>query len=182
MQLERRGNQLVYENYEAQTKVMDPESAMKSGAIAFFGDKYTTLSKVRVLQIGPSVELCGGTHVARSGDIGFFKIVSEGAIAAGVRRIVAYTGPEAVALVHEEEQQLARTAAALKAAPKDLVSRAEQAANRTWRKPAVAIPRSSTRPCSAPTSWSEASSRARARRDRGPAIRSGSAFAGWSRR
>ncbi|TMA25110.1 MAG: alanine--tRNA ligase [Deltaproteobacteria bacterium] len=130
MQLERRVNQLVYENYEAQTKVMDPESAMKSGAIAFFGDKYTTLSKVRVLQIGPSVELCGGTHVARSGDIGFFKIVSEGAIAAGVRRIVAYTGPEAVALVHEEEQQLARAAAALKAAPKDLVSRAEQAANR----------------------------------------------------
>jgi alanyl-tRNA synthetase len=130
MQLERRVNQLIYENYEAQTRVMDPESAVKSGAIAFFGDKYTTLSKVRVLQIGPSVELCGGTHVSRSGDIGFFKIVSEGAIAAGVRRIFAVTGPEAVALVHEEEQQLARAAAALKAAPKDLVLRAEQAASR----------------------------------------------------
>ena len=130
MQLERRVNQLVYENYEAQTKVMDPESAVKSGAIAFFGDKYVTLSKVRVLQIGPSIELCGGTHVARSGDIGFFKIQSEGAIAAGVRRIVALTGPEAVKLVQDEEQQLARTAAALRTAPRDVALRAEQAASR----------------------------------------------------
>ena len=130
MQLERRVNQLVYENYEAQTKVMDPESAMKSGALAFFGDKYTTLARVRVLQIGPSIELCGGTHVARSGDIGFFKVVSEGAIAAGVRRIVAATGPEALKLVHDEEQQLARAAAALKTGPKDIALKAEQAAAR----------------------------------------------------
>jgi alanyl-tRNA synthetase len=130
MKIERRVNQLVYENHEAQTKVMDPESAMKSGALAFFGDKYTQLAKVRVLQIGPSIELCGGTHVARSGDIGFFKIVSEGAIAAGVRRIVAVTGPEALDLVHEEEQQLSRAAAALRTAPKDVAARAEQAAGR----------------------------------------------------
>src|SRR3954465_14814121 len=130
MGLERRVNQLVYENYEAETKVMDPEAAMKSGAIAFFGDKYTTLAKVRVLQIGPSVELCGGTHVSRSGDIGFFKIVSEGAIAAGVRRIVAVTGDEALKLVHEEEQQLMRAAAVLKSSPKDVALRAEQAAGR----------------------------------------------------
>ena len=128
--LERRVNQLVYENHEAQTKVMDPESAVKSGAIAFFGDKYTQLSRVRVLQIGPSIELCGGTHVSRSGDIGLFKIASEGAIAAGVRRIVALTGPEALKLVQEEEQQLARAASALKTAPKDLPLRAEQAASR----------------------------------------------------
>jgi len=130
MQLERRVNQLVYENYEAQTRVMDPESAMKSGALAFFGDKYTTLAKVRVLQIGPSIELCGGTHVSRSGDIGFFKIVSEGAIAAGVRRIMAVTGPEALKLVHDEEQQLARAASALKTGPKDVALKAEQAASR----------------------------------------------------
>jgi alanyl-tRNA synthetase len=128
--IERRVNQLVYENYEAVTRVMDPESAVKSGALAFFGDKYTQLSKVRVLQIGPSVELCGGTHVSRSGDIGLFKIVSEGAIAAGVRRITAVTGPEALQLVQDEEQQLARAAAALRTAPKDLAARAEQAANR----------------------------------------------------
>src|SRR5438105_8132779 len=68
--------------------------------------------------------------IARSGDVGFFKIVSEGAIAAGVRRIAAVTGPEALALVHEEEQQLARAAAALKTAPKEVALRAEQAANR----------------------------------------------------
>ena len=127
LRLERRVNQLIYENYEAQTRVMDPESAVKSGALAFFGDKYTQLAKVRVLQIGPSVELCGGTHVSRSGDIGLFKIVSEGAIAAGVRRIVALTGPEALSLVHDEEQQLARAAAALRTAPKEVAARAEQA-------------------------------------------------------
>jgi len=130
MQIEARVNQLIRENYAAETRVMDPESAMKSGAIAFFGDKYTQLSRVRVLQIGPSVELCGGTHVARSGDIGFFKIQSEGAIAAGVRRIVAVTGPEAVALVHEEEKQLARAASALRGSPKDVALKAEQAAGR----------------------------------------------------
>jgi alanyl-tRNA synthetase len=130
MQIERRVNQLVYENHPAETKVMDPESAMKSGALAFFGDKYTQLARVRVLQIGPSIELCGGTHVARSGDIGFFKIASEGAIAAGVRRIVAVTGPEAVNAVHDEEQQLVRAAAALRTAPKDVAIRAEQAASR----------------------------------------------------
>src|SRR2546427_9124549 len=130
MEIERRVNQLVCENHEAQTKVMDPESAVKSGALAFFGDKYTQLEKVRVLQIGPSIELCGGTHVSRSGDIGFFKIASEGAIAAGVRRIAAVTGPEAVKLIHDEEQQLAKAAAALKAQPRELVLKAEQAAGR----------------------------------------------------
>jgi alanyl-tRNA synthetase len=130
MRIESRVNQLVWENYPAETRLMDPESAVKSGAIAFFGDKYTQLARVRVLQIGPSVELCGGTHVARSGDIGPFKIQSEGAIAAGVRRIVAVTGPEAVAQVHEEEKQLARAAAALRASPRDVAAKAEQATGR----------------------------------------------------
>src|SRR3989441_1461019 len=130
MQVEARVNQLIRENHPAETRVMDPESAMKSGAIAFFGDKYTQLSRVRVLQIGPSVELCGGTHVERSGDIGFFKIQSEGAIAAGVRRIAALTGPEAVALVHEEEKQLARAASVLRGSPKDVALKAEQATSR----------------------------------------------------
>jgi alanyl-tRNA synthetase len=128
--LENRVNEMIRDNYEAVTRVMDPEAAMKSGAIAFFGDKYTQLSKVRVLQIGPSVELCGGTHVSRSGDIGFFKIVSEGAIASGVRRIAAITGPEAIDAIHEEEQSLSRVAVALKAQPKDVVLKAEQAASR----------------------------------------------------
>jgi alanyl-tRNA synthetase len=129
-QLEARVNQLIRENHSAETREMDPESAMKSGAIAFFGDKYTQLARVRVLQIGPSVELCGGTHVSRSGDIGFFKIQSESAIAAGVRRIVAVTGPEAVAQVHEEEKQLARAASILRGSMKDVALKAEQAQGR----------------------------------------------------
>jgi alanyl-tRNA synthetase len=129
-QLEARVNQLVRENHSAETREMDPESAMKSGAIAFFGDKYTQLARVRVLQIGPSVELCGGTHVSRSGDIGFFKIQSESAIAAGVRRIVAVTGPEAIGQVHEEEKQLARAASILRGSTKDVALRAEQAQGR----------------------------------------------------
>ncbi len=128
--VEDRVNQLIRENYPAETKVMPPEEAVKSGAIAFFGDKYTQLSAVRVLKIGPSFELCGGTHVSRSGDIGFFKIVSEGAIAAGVRRIMAATGPEAVGLVHEEERQLARAAAILRGSTKDVALKAEQLSTR----------------------------------------------------
>jgi alanyl-tRNA synthetase len=124
-QLEERVNQLVRENHLADTKVMSPDDAMRSGAIAFFGDKYNQLSAVRVLQIGPSMELCGGTHVSRSGDIGFFKLVSDSAIASGVRRIVAMTGPEAVAMVHDEEKQLARAAALLKGSPKDVAIKAE---------------------------------------------------------
>ncbi len=129
-QLEDRVNQLIRDNYQAETKEMEPEQAMKSGALAFFGDKYTQLAKVRVLQIGPSIELCGGTHVSRSGDIGFFKIQSEGAIAAGVRRIVAVTGPEALALVHEEERQLLRVAATFRGSLKDVAAKAEQATAR----------------------------------------------------
>jgi alanyl-tRNA synthetase len=129
-QLEARVNQLIRENHSAETREMDPESAMKSGAMAFFGDKYTQLARVRVLQIGPSVELCGGTHVSRSGDIGFFKIQSESAIAAGVRRIVAVTGPEAIGQVHEEEKQLARAASILRGSIKDVALKAEQAQGR----------------------------------------------------
>jgi alanyl-tRNA synthetase len=129
-QIEARVNQPVRENHRAASREADPEIAIKSGALAFFGDKYTQLSKVRVLQIGPSLELCGGTHVSRSGDIGFFKIQSEGAIAAGVRRIVAVTGPEAVAQVHEEEKQLARAASIFRGSVKDVALKAEQAQGR----------------------------------------------------
>ncbi len=128
--IELRVNQMIRENHEAQTREMEPEVAMRSGALAFFGDKYTQLTKVRVLQIGPSIELCGGTHVSRSGDIGFFKIQSESGISAGVRRIVAVTGLEAVRLVQEEERQLAKAAAIFRAAPKDIALKAEQASAR----------------------------------------------------
>ncbi len=129
-QIEARVNSLVIDNYDAETKVMDADAAVKSGAMAFFGDKYAQLGAVRVLRIGPSMELCGGTHVARAGDIGLFKIVSEGAIAAGVRRITAVTGPDAVALIHEEERQLAKAAATLRGSPRDVATKTEQLAAR----------------------------------------------------
>jgi alanyl-tRNA synthetase len=125
-QIETRVNDLVVGNYEAETRVMNPDEAVKSGAMAFFGDKYTQLAAVRVLQIGPSMELCGGTHVSRSGDIGLFKIQSEGAIAAGVRRIIAVTGPDAVNLIHEEERTLAKAAASLRSSSKEVALKTEQ--------------------------------------------------------
>ena len=124
-EIEAKVNALVRENFEAHTDELSLDEAKKKGAIAFFGEKYG--ARVRMLTLGPSVELCGGTHVARSGDIGFFKITSESAIAAGVRRIVAVTGAEAVATVHAEERSLERAAAALKTSPKELPQKAEAA-------------------------------------------------------
>jgi alanyl-tRNA synthetase len=123
--IEARVNALVRTNADARTDVLPIEEAKKKGAIAFFGEKYG--AEVRVLSIGPSVELCGGTHVHRTGDIGFFKVTSESAIASGVRRIVATTGAEAVAAVHAEEAALATAAAALKTSVKELPAKAEAA-------------------------------------------------------
>jgi alanyl-tRNA synthetase len=97
---------------------MKHEEAIKSGAMAFFGDKYG--DEVRVLDIGSSRELCGGTHVKRTGDIGFFKVMSEGGIAAGVRRIEATTGEGALAWVQGQEAMLNQAAAALKAPPQEV--------------------------------------------------------------
>jgi alanyl-tRNA synthetase len=97
---------------------MKHEDAMKAGALAFFGDKYG--DEVRVLDIGHSRELCGGTHVARTGDIGFFKVISEGGVAAGVRRIEATTGEGALAHVQGQEAMLNQAAAALKAPPHEV--------------------------------------------------------------
>jgi len=122
-EVERRVNAMVRENHAAHTDVLDLDEAKARGAIAFFGEKYG--ARVRMVGMGPSVELCGGTHVARTGDVGFFKITGESAIAAGVRRIVAVTGPEAVALVHDEERALSEAAALLKAAPRDVRARTE---------------------------------------------------------
>ena len=120
-------NAQVRRNRPVETRLMAPEDAMDAGAMALFGEKYG--DEVRVLSMGTedgapySVELCGGTHVARTGDIGFFKIVAEGALAAGVRRIEALTGDAALEYVAERERALAAAAAALKVSPAEVPER-----------------------------------------------------------
>ncbi|OFX11231.1 MAG: hypothetical protein A2516_00105 [Alphaproteobacteria bacterium RIFOXYD12_FULL_60_8] len=121
-------NHQVRNNTEVTTRLMDPDSAIKAGAMALFGEKYG--EEVRVVAMGErgesfefSVELCGGTHARRTGDIGAFKIVSESAVAAGVRRIEAVTGAAAEAYFAEQDALLARAADALKAKASDLPER-----------------------------------------------------------
>ena len=106
-------NAEIRKNFALQTELMDIDEAKAKGAMALFGEKYD--DEVRVVSIGDySIELCGGTHVSRAGDIGLFKIVSEGGIAAGVRRIEAVTGEDAVNYVSEQEAQLSEIAALVK--------------------------------------------------------------------
>lgn len=114
-------NQEILANTPVQAALMSFDDAVAGGAMALFGEKYE--DEVRVLDIGTSRELCGGTHVSRTGDIGFFKIVSEGGIAAGIRRIEAITGTNALAWVDELNEQLHQAAAVLKSSPADLLER-----------------------------------------------------------
>jgi alanyl-tRNA synthetase len=118
-------NDRIRANLEADTRVMDLEKAKASGAMALFGEKYD--EKVRVLRLGDfSIELCGGTHVRRTGDIGLFKIASESGVAAGVRRIEAYTGDGAQRWVREQQQQLNDIAQILKTDRAQLTERVQQ--------------------------------------------------------
>ncbi|SDU17662.1 alanine--tRNA ligase [Halopseudomonas salegens] len=112
--LEQRVNQQVRLNSAVDIEITDIETAKRKGAMALFGEKYG--SSVRVLTMGDgfSVELCGGTHVSRTGDIGLFKIVSEGGIAAGVRRIEAVTGQGALDYLNQTEEQLRQAAQLVK--------------------------------------------------------------------
>nr|BDT36871.1 alanine--tRNA ligase [Myxococcus sp. MH1] len=117
-------NGWIRDNAAAQTRVMTLEDAKKSGAVAMFGEKYG--ETVRVVTVHPeSTELCGGTHVKRSGDIGLFKISSESGVASGVRRIIALTGVGAFQHVREQEHELRKVAELLKTSPKDVVKRVE---------------------------------------------------------
>ncbi len=111
-EVERIVNYEIRLNAEAKADVMSMDDAVKLGAIALFGEKYS--DEVRVVNIGYSTELCGGVHVKRAGDIGLFKIISESGVAAGVRRVEAVTGAGAVAWVEERSQQLENIAALVK--------------------------------------------------------------------
>jgi alanyl-tRNA synthetase len=123
--IERLVNEWALDNAEAETKLMPLEQAKTSGAVALFGEKYE--DPVRVLSIGEhSTELCGGTHVRRSGDLGLFKVVSETGIAAGVRRVEAVTGEGALDWLSETDGRLVRVAALLKSDRDAVVDRVEQ--------------------------------------------------------
>ena len=120
-EVERLVNKEILENHATGAQLMSYDDAVQGGAMALFGEKYGDV--VRVLDIGSSRELCGGTHVARTGDIGLFKIVSEGGVAAGVRRVEAITGANALAWVQQLNDTLLRASASVRAQPNELVDR-----------------------------------------------------------
>jgi len=122
--VEAKVNAEILANAATTARIMKHDEAIKNGAMAFFGDKYG--DEVRVLDIGTSRELCGGTHVKRTGDIGFFKVMAEGGVAAGVRRIEATTGEGALAYVQGQEARLNEAAAALKAPPQEVAQKIAQ--------------------------------------------------------
>ncbi len=129
-EIERLVNREIRRNPDASVEVMSFDDALKTGATALFGEKYG--DRVRVLQFGDfSIELCGGTHVRRVGDIGQFKIIEESAIASGIRRIVAVAGEAAVAEVQSMENQLRKAAGTLKVAPSDVNDRLLQMLDRS---------------------------------------------------
>lgn len=123
-QVETLVNEQILLNELVQTRVMAYDDAVQSGAMALFGEKYG--DTVRVVDIGFSRELCGGTHVRSTGEIGFFKLVAEGGVAAGVRRVEAVTGGNALAWVQDLDSKVQQAASALKTQPAELPARIAQ--------------------------------------------------------
>jgi len=121
--VERIVNQQVLANTATSAALMSMDEAKQAGALALFGEKYGDV--VRVLQIGFSTELCGGCHVQRTGDIGLFKIVSEGGVAAGIRRIEAVTGQNALNWLDENQERLTQVARLLKTGSDEVVTKAD---------------------------------------------------------
>ena len=130
-EVERRVNAAILANVPVDAAIMSLEDAQKSGAMMLFGEKYG--EEVRVLKMGDfSTELCGGTHVARTGDIGLFKIIGEGGIAAGIRRLEAVTGFNALSLVQNQETLLKNIISEVKAqTEKDVLAKIQANANQT---------------------------------------------------
>jgi alanyl-tRNA synthetase len=123
-EIERRVNDEILANSATQARLLDIEAAKATGAVMLFGEKYG--DTVRVLDIGTSRELCGGTHVQRTGDIGLFKVVAEGGVAAGVRRIEAVTGANALTYLQQLEDTVTQAAGTLKAPSTELNARLGQ--------------------------------------------------------
>jgi alanyl-tRNA synthetase len=123
-QVEQLVNAEILANAATSAKVMSLDDAQKTGAMMLFGEKYG--ESVRVLEIGSSKELCGGTHVQRTGDIGIFKILSESGVAAGIRRVEAITGDRALTYLQKLDTQINQLATSLKATPSDLAQRITQ--------------------------------------------------------
>ncbi|KAF0815463.1 Alanine--tRNA ligase [Andreprevotia sp. IGB-42] len=124
-QIEALVNHVVMQNYPVDVGLMSYDDAIKAGAMALFGEKYG--DEVRVLKMGDfSTELCGGTHVSRTGDIGLFKIITEGGVAAGIRRVEATTGEGALALVQAQEAELKAATELAQAQPGDLLGKLEK--------------------------------------------------------
>jgi alanyl-tRNA synthetase len=120
-EVERIVNEEILSNQASVAKLMSFDDAVKAGAMALFGEKYG--DTVRVLDIGSSRELCGGTHVERTGDIGSFRIVAESGVAAGIRRVEAITGEQAIKLSQDQDSRLERIAGMLKAPSADIESK-----------------------------------------------------------
>ena len=130
--VEALANQMILQNVPVETHLMTPEAAIAKGALALFGEKYG--DEVRVVSMGVderstkaahaySIELCGGTHVGRTGDIGLLKIVSESAVAAGVRRVEALTGEAALAYLSAQDEKVREAAELLKVSPDEVITR-----------------------------------------------------------
>ncbi|MGB5739097.1 MAG: alanine--tRNA ligase [Woeseia sp.] len=129
-EIERLVNQQILENTAAEVRHMSYDDAVGSGAMALFGEKYDDV--VRVLRLGDfSVELCGGTHVSRAGDIGVFKITSEGGVASGIRRIEAVTGTGALAWIAQTQRSLDEVASLVKSNRDQVAAKVEQLVRRT---------------------------------------------------
>ncbi len=124
VEIEALVNGEILANAATQSRLMDIEAAKQTGAMMLFGEKYGEI--VRVLDIGTTTELCGGTHVQRTGDIGLFKVVAEGGVAAGVRRIEAVTGQGALAYLQQLESTVNRAASTFKSSPQELQGRITQ--------------------------------------------------------